>query len=70
MTTRLFAIVCALAVLAAFGMVGSADLEAEDMDAARYCEMVHINKADHRKGWPDYEGTYDELCLNGQLRRP
>lgn len=54
-----------LLLLAAYGLVGSSDVESERADAELYCDMVKLNKHDPQKGWPDYKGTYDDYCIGG-----
>lgn len=37
----------------------------EDLAQRHYCEMVTLYKQNPSTGWPDYEGTYDQLCREG-----
>lgn len=59
-----------IGVLVLLAIAGQVDIEAEDFDSARYCDMVYQHKLDKTKGWPDYEGVYDQQCVKGELRKP
>lgn len=52
-----------------FGLfVAAANMEVEDAqaEAKMYCESVHDWKASNgQRGWPDYNGNYEELCKKG-----
>lgn len=43
-----------------------------DLEAAQYCDMVHLHQQSAGElGWPDYQGTYAQQCTpDGKLRRP
>ena len=56
------AIAVGLALLVLFGIAGKFDLENEQMEEDRYCEMVSLWKSDaaagipanERRGWPEF----------------
>lgn len=50
------ALFAVLAVVAALGVVGSFDYEDAQNQEMLYCDNVKAGT------WPDYEGTYDEVC--------
>jgi hypothetical protein len=45
-----------LALLGLFGLAGAMDYEDQQAEQERYCEMV---KAGY---WPDFNGTYRDVC--------
>jgi hypothetical protein len=50
-------ILIGLALLAAFGLLGSMDKEEEERQAQEYCEMVKLWKATNgQSGWPAFNG--------------
>jgi len=50
-------ILIGLALLAAFGLLGSLDKEEEERQAQEYCEMVKLWKATKgQAGWPAFNG--------------
>ena len=50
-------ILIGLAMLAAFGLLGSMDKEEEERQAQEYCEMVKLWKATNgQSGWPAFNG--------------
>jgi hypothetical protein len=50
-------ILIGLALLAAFGLLGSLDKEEEERQAQEYCEMVKLWKATNgQSGWPAFNG--------------
>lgn len=57
-----------VAILVAFGAVGTGDLQVAQANRSSYCEMVAIWDADaargvppaQRNGWPPYEGRCDD----------
>lgn len=57
-------------------VVGQGDYEQEKIEAAHYCEMRAIWEKDSaagvpeamRKGWPDYRGEYESVCMDNQRR--
>jgi len=50
-------ILIGLAMLGAFGLLGSMDKEEEERQQAEYCEMVKLWKQTNgRAGWPAYNG--------------
>lgn len=50
--------------------IGRVDRLDEELEAQRYCEMVHLwNTSAGDLGWPDYAGTYAAHCTPaGELR--
>lgn len=51
-----------LALFTALLVVGATDQDIQSHETALYCEMVSIHLEDETLGWPDYRGTYDEVC--------
>jgi hypothetical protein len=51
-----------LALFTVLLIAGATDQDIESHETALYCEMVSIHNADETLGWPDYKGTYDEVC--------
>lgn len=50
-------ILIGIAVLAAFGFLGSMDKEEEERQQAEYCEMVKLWKETNgQAGWPAFNG--------------
>lgn len=50
-------ILIGLALLAAFGLLGSLDKEEEERQVQEYCEMVKLWKTTKgQAGWPAYNG--------------
>lgn len=49
-------------LLIAGAIAGATDQGIEAQETALYCEMVSIHLEDETLGWPDYRGTYDEVC--------
>jgi hypothetical protein len=50
--------ICALlALVLAFGVVGSADLEEAERQEAEYCANVKSGT------WPDFDANYKERCI-------
>lgn len=50
-------ILIGLALLVAFGLLGSLDKEEEERQAQEYCEMVKLWKATNgQSGWPAFNG--------------
>lgn len=45
-----------------------ASLPSIDSEDDKYCQMVEawhndtMTPPEHRAGWPDYKGTYEEVC--------
>lgn len=52
----------AVAVVAAFGIVGSMDYKDEVREQVTYCENVKAGL------WPDYNGTYKAECTAERLK--
>jgi hypothetical protein len=51
------AILIVAALIVAFGVVGNSDVENEQFEVERYCEMVKIWKESNgTAGWPAYNG--------------
>lgn len=63
-------ITAGIATIAALGYVGTADVDAQQAEERRYCEMVAIHDAQAARGIPpnerdghhDYRGIADERC--------
>lgn len=51
-----------LAVGLSIGTLLSSCPKAPDMEEAQYCDLVALHKRDPTLGWPDYRGTFDQLC--------
>lgn len=57
-----FYTICVIIVgLILLGLVGTMDMEAEQLEQEQYCEMVQLHK-DGKGGWPDYNGNFAEVC--------
>ncbi len=56
MSRNLKGFLAALAIFAAFGVVGSMDYEDAKAEEALYCSNVKNGV------WPDYKGTYAKVC--------
>jgi len=55
------AILVALGLILAFGLVGQSDFEEEQRQTDQYCEMVKLYKQTNgQAGWPAYNG--EEVC--------
>ena len=55
------AILIALVLILAFGLMGSMDKEEEERQQTQYCEMVKLYKETNgQAGWPAYNG--DGAC--------
>lgn len=52
--------------------VGAVDKGTLNLEAAQYCDMVHIHQQTGGEfGWPDYQHVYAEQCTpEGKLRKP
>jgi hypothetical protein len=51
------AILIALVLILAFGLMGSMDKEEEERQQTQYCEMVKLYKETNgQAGWPAYNG--------------
>jgi len=50
-----------LVFLGMYGLVGTMDVEEEQLQQDRYCEMVQLYKdTNGEAGWPAYKGECDE----------
>lgn len=59
----------AIVIFVGLGIVGQMDLESAQLDDVNYCKMVNIYKSTNGGyGWPDYNGTYNSLCLDSDSR--
>lgn len=60
---RVVTALVAIAVIAGVLLVGYFDKEAQDLEAAQYCQM-HALWIESRGelGWPDFRGTYAKEC--------
>lgn len=53
------------AVIAVLGLLAVAQAvpSPEELEQARYCEMVELHKTHGADiGWPDYNNNYDKVC--------
>lgn len=64
MTAKIWNTLAIVVVLAAWGLVGTWDVEDAEAQAQRYCDNV---KARH---WPDYQRTYKRDCLKPKAASP
>lgn len=63
MSPRVIQILTALALLGLVILGSHYDTEEADEAQTKYCEMVGSYKKDKDHGWPDFNGNYDEVCL-------
>lgn len=58
---RWHVLVTGLALLALYGLVGSADLQDSQDDRARYCDMIDLwAETGSDAGWPPYNGNCED----------
>ena len=59
---QIFTVIAALIVFILMGFVSSLDQQSAVSEAETYCDMVQQHKLNPETGWPDYRGTFNEMC--------
>ena len=70
--SQAMAIVAGIGLLAVMSVIGEQDYQVAVQQQHRYCTMVSQWRVDEmrgipeidRRGWADYRGEYDSMCLS------